>query len=459
MAIFGPLSIGRHALLTHQRALQVTGHNIANVNTPGFSRQRVQLEAIPPNGDRTGTGVRVAGVDRIVDPFIEARQLANGSAFGDATATRDLLQRLEANFPVTGGGIGDALQEFFATANAVAADPASLAARGELVSAAESLTARIREGAGAFSSFQREADARFVQGVRDSNALLERVASLNREVVAARVAGSSDNDLQDLRQEALRDLSQQLQINVVEQADGAVNVFARTGTALVLGSSATNLQTEPSTTGALDGGTLSRLGVVGDSGAFIPIGTGFGGALGALETLRDTTFVQGATALDALADGLRLEVNAVQAAGFDLDGLPGGDLFAGTGAADLTVALADSRGIAAAQGANPADNTNALDLVAVQDNRIIAGLGGQTLGEYFGTFHAGIGQQTRSASDQAIIEEQVAGTLAAQRDSVSGVSLEEEFTDLIRYQRAFQAAAQLISVSNSMLDDLIGLVR
>ena len=459
MAIFGPLSIGRHALLAHQRALQVTGHNIANVNTPGFSRQRAQLEPIPPNGSRIGAGVRVAGVDRIVDSFIEARQLTNGSAFGDATATRDLLQRLEASFPVTGGGIGDALQEFFAAANTVVADPASLAARGELLSAAENVAARIREGAGAIASFQREADARFVQAASDTNGLLQKVASLNREIVAARIAGTSENDLADLRQEALRDLSQQLELNVVEQADGAVNVFAKTGTALVLGPAASNLQTEPSATTALDGGTMSRLGIVGDSGAFIPIGTGFGGTLGALETLRDTTFVQNASALDALANGLRLEVNAVQAAGLDLDGLPGGDFFAGTGAADLTVALTDSRGIAAAQSANPADNTNALDLVAVQDSRAIPGLGGQTLGEYFGSFHAGIGQQTREASDQAIIEEQVAGTLAAQRDSVSGVSLEEEFTDLIRFQRAFQAAAQLISVSNSMLDDLLGLVR
>lgn len=459
MAIFGPLSIGRNALLTHQRALQITGHNIANVNTPGFSRQRAVLEPIPPNGDRTGAGVRLNGIERIVDPFIEARQLANGSAFGQATTTRDLLQRLEASFPVTGGGIGDALQEFFVAANTVASDPGSLAARGELLAAAESLAAHVREGAGAIVSFQREADNRLVQEVTDTNGLLQQVAALNREIVAARVSNVSENDLRDLRQEALRDLSQKLEINVVELDDGAVNVFAGTGTALVLGPAAANLQTEFTAAPALDGGVLSRIGIVGDTGAFIPLGTGFGGTLGALETLRDTTFVQNASDLDTLANGLRLEVNAIQVAGLDLDGFGGTDLFAGTGATDLTVALTDPRGIAAAQSANPGDNTNALDLLALQDDRAIAGLGGQTIGEFFGTFHSAIGLQTRAASDQAVIEAQVAGTLAAQRDAVSGVSLEEEFTDLIRFQRAFQAAAQLISASNTMLDDLLGLVR
>jgi flagellar hook-associated protein 1 FlgK len=198
----------------------------------------------------------------------------------------------------------------------------------------------------------------------------------------------------------------------------------------------------------------------GTSGAFIPLGGPFGGTLGALLTLRDQTLVDDHAQLDLLATSLRDGVNAVQTdpAGRDLDGLVGTAFFAGTGAADLTVALVDPRGIAAAQSANPGDNANALALVTVQDQTFPA-LGGRTLNEFFGALHSEIGAQARAASDQAVIQAQVQEVLDAQRDSVSGVSLEEEFTELIRVQRAFQAAAQLIAVSDQILEDLLGVVR
>jgi flagellar hook-associated protein 1 FlgK len=122
------------------------------------------------------------------------------------------------------------------------------------------------------------------------------------------------------------------------------------------------------------------------------------------------------------------------------------------------VTLDDPRGIAAARGTNLADNANALALVSVAQ-QIFPALGGATLGDYFGSLHARVGQEARRADTAATIEENVAAGLEAQRDAVSGVSLDEEFTNLIRFQRGFQAAAQLINVSNVLLDDLIGLIR
>jgi flagellar hook-associated protein 1 FlgK len=160
-----------------------------------------------------------------------------------------------------------------------------------------------------------------------------------------------------------------------------------------------------------------------------------------------------------LATSLRDAVNTVQtsATGRDLDGNVGSAFFSGTGAADFRVAITDPRGIAAAQGTNLADNANALALVAVQQQAFPA-LGGATLGDYFGTLQARVGQDARRAEQSASIEEDVSAALAAQRDAISGVSLDEEFTNLIRFQRGFQAAAQLINVSNVLLDDLLGLV-
>jgi flagellar hook-associated protein 1 FlgK len=246
----------------------------------------------------------------------------------------------------------------------------------------------------------------------------------------------------------------------VELDDGGVNVFAASGQGLVIGTDAATLKTELDLTHlGLDGNPLSRIGVALSDGSVASLSGSVGGAIGALLDLRDGTLPANAADVDLLATSLRDAVNAVQtdAAGRDLNGAVGSAFFSGTGAADLQVAITDPRGIAAARGTELSDNTNALALAGVAQQTFGA-LGGATLSSYFGTVHARIGQQARSADDAREIAENVASSLAAQREAVAGVSLDEEFTDLIRFQRAFQAAAQLINVSNTMLDDLLGVV-
>jgi flagellar hook-associated protein 1 FlgK len=460
VAIFAPLSIGRAALLANERALGVTGHNIANVNTPGYSRERAVLVADRPDAAGFGTGVRLASVDRAVDPLLDARQLGSASALGNATTGQELLDRLQAYFPVGDQGVGNALAEFFAAANAVANSPQDLASRNQLIEAGHTVAAQLRTAAGGIQSLQREADDRLGQAAIDANGILQHLSQLNREIVAASHAGRETNDLRDQRQVALGDLAKQLSIQVVE-VDGAVNVFAASGQGLVIGANAATLTTELDAGNlGLDGNPLSRIGVAALDGSVISLSGEIGGAVGSLLDLRDQTLTRNAADVDLLAVSLRDGVNAVQTdpAGRDLNGAVGLAFFTGTGAADLEVGITDARGIAAARGAELSDNTNALALAGVAQ-QTFGGLGGATLSSYFGTIHARIGQQARSADDSRLIQENVSAALAAQRDAVSGVSLDEEFTDLIKFQRAFQAAAQLISVSNTMLDDLLGVVR
>jgi len=459
MGLFFPLTIAREALLAHQRALGVVGHNIANVNTPEFSRQRPELAAIAL-GDRVGAGVRVADVRQAIDPFLEARRLANTSALAAATTGRDVLDRVQGLFPVQGPGIGDALQEFFAAADALATHPQEIATRSQFLGRAESLAGQLRGAAAALATMQHETDGQIAQAGRDANGALATIAQLNRSIVAAEVNGGTANDLRDARRAALDRVAQLLQINVIEQGDGSVSVFAASGATLVAGPDAATLATDadPMALG-LDGNPLNRIGLRDAAGSVIPLGGALGGAIGALVVQRDQTLPTNAADLDLFATTLRDAVNAVQTdpTGRDLDGLAGVPLFAGSRAADLTVAITDPRAIAAARSANPGDNTGALALVAVGDTTFGA-LGGVTLTEFFGTVQAGAGEQARRADDQATIEKTVASALAAQRDAFSGVNLEEEFTDLMRFQRGFQAAAQLITVSNRMLDDLLGMM-
>ncbi len=461
MALFAPLSIGRQALLANERAIGVTGHNIANVNTPGYSRQTPLLHATRPDPAGFGTGVEVASVVRSVDGFLDARRLASASSLGGATTGRQLLDRLQTLFPIGEDGVGNALAEFFAAANGVADSPQDLATRNQLLEAGTALAAQLRNAAGGIQTLQREADQRLGQAAFDANATLQNLAQLNREIIAAERGGRETNDLRDQRQVALGELATQLSIQVIEVEDGGVNVFTSSGQGLLIGVDAATLTTEvdPGDLG-LDGNPLSRIGIAARDGSVIRLSGDIGGTIGTLVGVRDQTLTDDAARLDLIATTLRDAVNGVQtsATGRDLDGNVGTAFFSGTGAADLRVAITDPRGIAAAQGPSASDNTNALALAAVAQ-QTFPGLGGATLGDAFGTLQARVGQEARRAEQAVAIEEDVSAALSAQREAISGVSLDEEFTNLIRFQRGFQAAAQLINVSNVLLDDLIGLVR
>ncbi len=460
MAFFAPLTIGKQALLANERAIGVTGHNISNVNTKGFSRQQPVLVAGRPDDQGFGTGVELATVQRSVDAFLEARQLTNASALAGATTGRQLLDRLQALFPVGDEGVGNALAEFFAAASGVADSPQDLAARTQLLEAGISLASHLHNAAGGIEDLQRETDQRLAQSALEANATLQNLAQLNREIVAADRAGRETNDLRDRRQVALGNLASQFSIQVVEIEGGLVNVFSSSGQGLLIGTDAATVTTELDLSNpGLDGNPQSRIGLALRDGSVVSLSGEVGGTVGALLELRDQTLPANAGDLDRLANALRDGVNAVQTdpAGRDLDGVVGLAFFSGTGAADLAVSLTDPRGIAAGRSADPSDNANALALVDVAQQHFPS-LGNATLAESFGIVHARIGQQARSADDAAAVEESVSSALDAQRESISGVSLDEEFTNLIRFQRGFQAAAQLINVSNVMLDDLLGLV-
>jgi flagellar hook-associated protein 1 len=458
MAIFSPLGIGRSALLAHQRALQVTGANVANVNTPGYSRQRAEFESVPAGA---GYGVNVDSVERIVDRFLAARTLLQTSAEAGARTERDLLDRVQSSFPIDGNSIGGALDEFFTAVSALSTRPEDIASRNDVLARATALAGRFNRTAQALAQLQREIDSRLRDEVAAADSQLARIAELNRAIKTAEVTGGSANELRDERDRALELLSERFQIRGVEQEDGTVDVFlASSGAALVVGRDAARLAVQNGPANGLDGAPLSVVGTLSASGAFLTLPGAYGARIGALADVRDTSLPDLTAELDLLATTIRDTVNTVQtaAAGRDLDGNVGTALFAGSGAADLSVALTDPRGIAAALSTDPSDNANALALVNVQLTTQPA-LGGVTLGEAFGQIQAAVGTAVREASERAVVEEGVATSLRSQRDSVSGVNLEEEFTDLVRFQRGFQAASQLISVSDRLLEELISVVR
>ncbi len=458
MAIFAPLSIGRSALLAHERALATTGQNIANAETPGYRRQTADFAA---QGGSQGFGVRVIGVEQSIDRFLEAQLLRQQSFSAGAEMRRDILDRVQELFPVEGPSVGGALDAFWSAAQRLADRPEDLAVRGDLLSRAEGLAARIRQTAGGLARQQREVDARLVGEAEEVNGQLGKIAALNDQIVGAEAGGERANELRDQRAAALLEVAKHLEVRATERGNGSLDVqLESSGVSLVIGGDIQKLVVDAGPTNGLDGNPLSSVGVRLTSGVVIDIPGSPGGAVGSLLTLRDVDLVDRAGELDDFALALRDSVNAVQTdpAATDLDGLVGTELFAATGAGDFAVTLSDPRGIAAASGTNSGDNTNALALLDVRDAPQ-ATLGSATLSDYYSSVQASAGSAARLAFDESTVEAAAQSSLLGRRDAVSAVSLEEEFTDLIRFQRGFQAAAQLISVSDGLLGDLMGLVR
>ena len=541
----GILGIGTSGLLAFQRGLTVTGHNIANAATEGYSRQRVDLNTRTPqfagNG-YLGTGVEVGGVSRIFDQFVENQLRTATSSSAQYALFHDYAKRVDSLLANPDSGLAPGLQRFFAAVQDVATDPTSLPARQVMIAEAESLSDRFG------FLFQRLEDQRtLVNGqiettVSEINSMAQALADLNAGIVGAigRGGGAPPNDLLDQRDRLVRDLAERINVSTVAQDDGALNVFVGNGQSLVVGSTASELVAAPLGEDPMQIGVGYAVagGAVADISRFMT-----GGRLGALLDLRSSVLDTAQNALGLTAAGLALSFNQQHALGQDLQGMPGGDFFKapetqvlarpgnsatgkpvvaiadlgqlttddyrlrfdGTGwelrrvsnnqpvdpaavglgidtsaisgaavgdsflirptrtaAQQIGTVIDDPRGIAAAaQSGDPdrvGDNANALALGRLQDERFLAG-GTATLEGAYSTMIGEVGTRTRQAEIAARSQARLVDEARSMRDSISGVNLDEEAANLLRYQQAYQAAAQVIAVSSTLFDTLLMAVR
>ena len=477
MAISPVLDIARRALLAQESALGVVGHNIANVNTPGYTRQRPDLVAErgePSSGGvLIGTGVRLRAVVQVIDPLLARRRLHAETGAGGETTRRDQLGALaEALNDLAQPSLAGAVDGFFDAADALARNPGGLAERQTLLGRASAVAVALNQRGAAVANLQRAADDRLVAGVRDVNGLLDRIAALNREIGTTEVSGQQANDLRDSRQALLNDLAGKLAITAVTDERGTVTVSSAAGPVLVADGDVVHTLATRTRSGGLDGAVLHDLGLADAVGGFLDVPAVFtSGTLGGLAGVRDGELVTASEHLDLVAGALRDAVNAIQtdAAARDLggNGTAATPLFAGLGAKDLVVAITDPRLLAAARSTQPGDNQNALrladlrtaaPLTAAPASAAALALGNSPLSQYLATELGRVGEDAGAASDRAAASTLFTKQLEAQRASLSGVNLNEELTDLLKYQRAFQAVAQVLNVANTMLDELVRVV-
>lgn len=463
MSLTGIFDIGKSALFASQQALGVTGHNIANVKTPGYSRQEAILsERRPVDGKpgQVGTGVQVAEIRRHIDQFVERSLVISRGQLGQYDAARGALAHVEQTVaPSTDTAVTASLDDFFRAVQDVATNPADSVARSVLLAKGGNLATHLNRTADDLDRQRQQLDGQIQQVIDDANALTSRIAQLNLDITRAEASGQNANDLRDQRGLLVSNLGELLEISTIEDETGHLQVFAGRGQVLV------NLGTSHPLVGVPNAGNAGLVDVHYDGGVGPTsdmtslIGSG---RLKGLLDVRDQAIPGAQTALDTLASTLVTQVNNQHRLGFGIDGSTGLNFFspAGTTARTVAVGLTDWRQIAASSTAAgvPGNNANALALGAIQTTSQAA-LGGTTLGAYASNLISSVGSQTRAAERDLEAQEIVQERLEARRAEVSGVSLDEELVNMLQQERAFQAASKLIVTADEMLQTLLGLKR
>ncbi|MGY1854857.1 flagellar hook-associated protein FlgK [Modestobacter sp. SYSU DS0290] len=459
---FGGLNTATTALWAQQRGLDVTGQNIANVNTEGYSRQRAELQSVGGNpvpavwsvSTGVGGGVNADTVIRIRDAFLEARAQAESGKTASMTVHDTTLAQIEQAFREPGEtGIQAKLTDVFKAWGDLANNPTEDGARTAVLQKTATLVAEFHTTDAALEkAWVQTRDALDVLA-DDVNTTITQVAELNSAIKKATQAGLPSNELADKRDALVLKLSQWIGATSSMGDSGAVNV-AVGGATLISGASATGVRVV-GTNDPLEAGTTPPRLVADPGGTTLNPGGTVGGQLAALRETIPGYRLQ----LDGLAQRLAGEFNAQHALGRDKDGNPGGALFDGgagapTGitARTLRLAISDTDQLAAADastGATPStDNTNALVIAKLQ------GAADGTAAAYRQLI-VKLGVEASVATGNLKTQTVITSQVDASRESVSGVNLDEEMTNMLRFQHAYSAAARMITAIDETLDVLI----
>jgi flagellar hook-associated protein 1 FlgK len=463
-ASFASFNSALSALRYNQVAMDTASGNIANSTTEGYARRRVVAETVgapaqPAMWSRyegSGDGVRVGSLDRMVDPFLDARARREHSNQTYLDTRQATLERVEAGLGEPGdNGVAAALDDFRQGWHDLANNPSSDAARSQVLARANTLAEAIRTQSRNVAN--EEGDLRFhvVADVAEVNQLASDLAETNRSIASARVGGTEPGTLLDKRDQLAMRLSELTGAVTSQRADGGFDVTVG-GVTLVSGNSANrfDVATGVAADGSSDGNPVT-FSITTPAGATTAVPDGLRGQVGATAELLNVTLPAYRTGLGQIASTLADEMNTQHAAGFDAAGVAGGALF----------------------GYDPADPSGSITVLIDQPGEVAASSvgGGVIQGENATALAKGIsvagayerlvngfGSEVASVKRLAANQQTLTGQVDASRDQLAGVNLDEEMVNMLQAQRAYEAASRVISTLDSVLDTLInrtGLVR
>ncbi len=563
--IYGIISIGSKALLAQQKGIYVTGNNIANVNTPGYTRQRVNLSSdVPVNSGigPVGTGVQALGIERIYQRFLGVQINNETQTRGNWEARRDVAERIEMIFDESNGyGLNQAMYEFWTAWQDLSNNPSGPVERTVLIAKSQIMAETFSKNYQDLQTIQQDIDTLIEGTIDEVNLLSEQIARLNEKIIQMEAGGSTANDYRDQRELLLNELSNLIDIDTFENTAGGVTVSVGSGQPLVEGTFGYGLSTEMNAFGHLNVTWVDAVNNEVDITDSIS-----GGRIKGLLDVRDLDIRNHMNRLDNLAQSIMDQVNSLHAGGYGLDGSTGNDYLVGEatasgvldslvtitaetgGAGNLSITLVpggtagsetvttdpitgdiriaiedgvstrddiaaalqshsaiasavatasggtpwtlgvgsdtvalsggssalnmevnpaivlDERLIASAQsfdtvpGDKPGDNRNAIAIANLKSSRILSG-NTATFDAYYESFVGDLGYEVQQASSSYSHQSEMVHQLENHRESISGVSVDEEMVNLVKFQNAYQAAAKLISTADEMMQSVLNMVR
>lgn len=467
--IHGLLDIGRRGMSVSQSAMQTASHNIANKSVDGFSRQRVDVETNPAVGDgqsRIGTGSRLGGIVRTNNPWIEKQIEREGSNLAFLEGRSGALQRLESAFNEQSvKGLSNSMTEFFNSFRELANSPESLTARTVVRDNAAAMIKTFQDMHRQIDSVSGELNSVITTGVSEVNGHVKEIATLNEKIQAIEISGVTANDERDRRDLLLKKLSEKLDITYAEDVtSGMINITAGKTGVLVAGSSFNQLKTATNEDNA-----TQVVFELSDKGTQTDITDQFRrGALGGAVELRDNMVKDLRQSLSDLAYNIASEVNNAHHEGFDRYSKQGGQFFElpQDGTFDITdfkvnqdIARDVGRIAAAAKPNAPGDNTVANVIHSLQFKKIMGDQGTFTFDDFYTSKVGEVGVMNQKAIANLDSQKNIVQQIKNVRESVSGVSLDEEAQKMIEMQKAYEASARVIRMADEMFDTVLNLKR
>ena len=448
MSLSGLLNIARSGMMAQSGALSITGQNVTNATTPGYTKRVASMDA------QIGGGVVFNGEIRTFDKFAYAHVVDQSGRLASASARANALARIEAIIAPPSQTIGDrstALMTSFTTLTAYPTDPA---VRTDVLAKADDLATTVATAALSLSETSKEILQQAQGVVTEINDRLGHVADLNTKIAEAKAQGSDASALRDQRDQWVREIGDRVGVRAVEDPQGRVTLFGA-GAVLVEGS-----QTSPM---SLDLDTAGKLRVTVSGASTIDITSRVdSGTLGGLREARDVDLAKARSGLDAFAFDVANKINAVHAGGFGLDGGTGRPLFAVSATqagAAASMALdpnmrdrPDRVGAGGSASELPGGNGAAMQLAQLSDTD---SFGGTTLANRFAALAGDVGARKASAEAEKTMRQDTLSLAQTMSDSASGVSLDEEMVDMSKYQRAFEASSKVLRTADELLANFL----
>lgn len=467
MDLIAILNLGASSLAAHRAVTATAGHNMANVNTPGYARQRAELVTRGAQfwapSSYLGRGVVLERVTQARDRFIERQLPAVLGNAARSSAEAHALRSVNALDPDGPGGLAAAIGDFYSSARALSQNAGDMSLRRAFVGTSQRLALAFNRTAQGLEFARDGLDAELENMVAEVNISASELAELNAAIKSARSSGAEPNDLLDRRQMLVDRLAELTGATPINDGEGYVNIALPGGLALVSGVRAGSLSTVADP--GLGGHLALQLTRADGTGPQALTAAQFGGRAAGLLEARDAVIGQALDRLDSLAFDLATGINLLHSAGLDLSGNSGNNLFTvpvTPGGAASTIAVnaaivADPRLIAAGRnpGGGAGDAWNLFRIINTETANLATS--GVPAAATLSRITADFGAATRRAEAVTVQDQTMADHLHAMREATAGVSIDEEMVTLTQAQRAYEATMKVISTADQMLETLMQL--